>query len=138
LFQVYAAYGSVVRQIGGVWVFLPVTDLATGFQINPQSILQILHQSVDCAGQGYYYAGLSLDDPPLITEPVQGLVATIPPATQPSIYFAGSPTKVLTINSFSSFGAGCQPYRNPNPVYVGPIQSVPVSSLGLTLPFSIK
>jgi len=74
------------------------------------------------------------------------LGVAVAPATAPSIYFAGTPA-VLSVNSrlvnySPATGFICQgPSNFPpggNPLYVGPAQNVPVSSLGLTLPFSIK
>jgi hypothetical protein len=130
---------SVVRQISGVWVALTV-DL-TGFQIwTPKGLNFIyFYQSVDCTGQAYFPVA-NIDSPPQM--PAWGIVAAVPPATASSIYFAGTPANVLTVKSNQAIGPGyqdvgvCKPYSSA--IYAGPVQSVPVSSLGLTPPFSVK
>jgi hypothetical protein len=68
-----------------------------------------------------------------------GLVSTIPPSTQSSINFAGSPFAYLALNSYRTPpGAPCN-YNSPQgTIWVGPAHNVPTSSLGLTLPFSVK
>jgi hypothetical protein len=98
-----------------------------------------VRQSVDCTGQAYLYANPALlGTPGVLTGPAIGVVTAIPPATAPSIYFAGS-LVMVTLQSFRYVGYPCQGWGNgPNPNYVGPVEVVPVSSLGLTLPFSIK
>jgi hypothetical protein len=131
----------VVRQISGIWVLLQIAnaDLAGGFQTALHSSdLLYLYQSIDCTGQAY----LGVNNPnfpgTVVTGPAVGFVTAIPPATAPSIYFAGPPAMV-TINSARNVGGSCAGWGGtPDPVYVGPAQSMPVSSLGLTLPFSIK
>jgi hypothetical protein len=131
-----------VRQISKIWVVLPVADFTTGFQILllPQQLPFFFFQSADCTGQAYLFINPSVVNPDtgnaVPTSPAIGYVATILPATAPSIYFAGSPA-TLTINSVRS-NTGCNPWSGGNPNYVGPVQSVPVSSLGLTLPFKIE
>jgi Collagen triple helix repeat (20 copies) len=143
-------FNLVVRQINGIWVGLPVADYTAGFAtfpaITPGELVRY-YQSVDCTGQAYMSVNPAADGSvsngygPVIS-PALATVITIPPATAPSIYFAGTPS-VLTLNSSnnsttssnstcSSLGVGGMT------AYVGPIQSVPVSSLGLTLPFSIE
>jgi hypothetical protein len=132
------AYSRVIRQINGIWVQLTV-DAVAGFPIFPPTYF---YQSSDCTGQAYLlvnpYGGTVF--------PAQGFPAIVPPATQPSIYFAGTPT-LLTLQSGMGplFPFPPPPFPPPGPcrtysgsAYVGLPQSVPVSSLGLTLPFSIK
>jgi hypothetical protein len=131
---------NVVRQISGTWVMLPVGDFTVGFSTVQPPYITYMYQSLDCTGQAYLNVnGFS---PTFVTEPAVGLVMTFPPATAPSIYFAGSPAKMVTIQSYLSTGYPCQLWSTqtnpPNPNYVGPIQVVPVRSLGLTLPFSVK
>jgi hypothetical protein len=75
---------------------------------------------------------------PYVTAPPLAVIATIPPATAPSIYFAGTPASLVTINSYTQSGYCNVLAPNGFTANMGPIQSVPVSSLGLTLPFSVK
>jgi hypothetical protein len=127
---------NVVRQINGIWMTLPVGDFRTGFQISAPTEIVYLYQSIDCTGQTYFFVNQAMFA--AVTSPALGIVMEIPPATAPSIYFAGTPMMV-NVNSFRDVGGPCQPWgANSNPTYVGPVETVPVSSLGLTLPFSIK
>jgi hypothetical protein len=137
----------VVRQIGGIWVTLQVGDFNTGFQTVAPPELLYLYQSIDCTGQAYFLVSQHPTD--YVTGPAFGWVTTIPPATAPSIYFAGSPASVVWTNSYRCAGdigcpvygggPGCQVYPGGGgPNNVGPVQSVPLSNLGLTPPFSIK
>ena len=72
------------------------------------------------------------------TAPALGQVATVPPATAPSIYFAGAPL-LLSFQSFRYIGQSCGSMGPGGDIeYAGPAQVFPVSSLGLTLPFSVK
>jgi hypothetical protein len=128
----------VVRQINGIWVAISVTE--TGFQSTPP--FQYWYQSTDCAGQAYLQVNQGLYSGfPGPSSPAAGYLATLPPANVPSIYFAGTPS-ILTMNSYQNAGPGgtCFVWNDgPSPTtYVGIPQSVPVSSLGLTLPFSVK
>jgi hypothetical protein len=132
----------IVRQLNKIWVQLPIDPLA-GFP-DQSGNLRYVFQSVDCAGQGYFllnwHSNYSLTAAAL---PALGLLATIPPSTQPSIYFAGAPVSKVTIGSFRYVGDICRTPQPDDPlagqpVGVGPAQSVPLSSLGLTLPFSVK
>jgi hypothetical protein len=128
---------SVVRQINKVWVVLVVPDLATGFLVNTN--ISYWYQSSDCTGQAYL--AVNPETSAAVTAPAFGNVATIPPATQPAIYFAGAPASVVAIKSLKTTGSpicGTVGFPDGNPMYVGLPQSVPVSSLGLTLPFSVK
>jgi hypothetical protein len=127
----------VVRQISGVWVLLRVRDLAIGFD-SEQDAIPYFYQSTDCAGQAYFPVNQS-DDHHVI-EPVIGTVGTIAPATAPSIYFAGAPVSVVAAKSVRNAGQSCIAFNpnSPPSIAVGPAQSVPVSSLGLALPFSVK
>lgn len=72
-----------------------------------------------------------------VTAPAMAIVTTIPPATAPSIYFAGTPSMVVTTNSSTYYG---DPICNePGTIaYMGAIQNVPVNSLGLTPPFHLQ
>jgi hypothetical protein len=130
---IFGSTTTVVRQINGIWVLLGVVDFTSGFQIivDPSNIMAYFYQSADCTGQAYLPVKLNY----AATTPAQGIVAVIPPATTPSIYFAGTPAMV-TFKSFRGVGQGCQPGNQA--FFAGLLQSVPVSSLGLTLPFSIK
>jgi hypothetical protein len=134
----------VVRQINGIWVWLQIADFKSGFTIvePANGNLGFAYQSADCTGQAYLPVNGPADigGPTVVTGPVMGVVTAIPPATAPSIYFAGELVQV-TLQSFRYVGNPCQRWGdgpNPNYVYVGPAEIVPVSSLGLTLPFSIK
>jgi hypothetical protein len=129
---------NVVRQINGVWVWLSISDLTTGFQPDG-SALYYYYQSTDCTGQAYL--SIANGGNSHMTAPAYGQVLTIPPATAPSIYFAGTPASVVTIQSERNQNApptACNPYSGGVPLGAGPVHNVPVSSLGLTLPFSIK
>jgi hypothetical protein len=144
-------YDIIVRQISGTWVQLLV-DVEVGFVQIQNAAAPFLgdftyyFQSVDCTGQAYLVPNLlALDYSRAASLPALGIVATIPPSTQPSIYFAGLP--VSRLNSGSWRNAGAQGPGTSNTIcnsntfisiYVGPAQSVPLSSLGLTPPFSIK
>ena len=132
-------YGTnfVVRQISGAWVELPVDGVTTGFQItNNNNTVAYYYQSIDCTGQAYFSVSQANNN----VGPAYGVVATVPPATAPSIYFAGTPASKLVMHSGRSAISGCGPINSPDgfPIAAGPAQIVPVSSLGLTLPFSIK
>jgi hypothetical protein len=139
-----SAYGTdiptssnVVRQISGIWVVLSVANFATGFETTDATNIQYWYQSIDCTGQAYFAVNPYFST--FVAGPTPGFVTAIPPATAPSIYFTGSPV-FATMQSFRNAGSPCQ-VGNPavsNPNYVGPVESVPLSSLGLTLPFSIK
>jgi hypothetical protein len=61
------------------------------------------------------------------------VITAVSPATQPSIYFAGSPM-LLTMQSYKPFlfNSACQGIQTT--IYVGLPQNVSVSSLGLTPP----
>jgi hypothetical protein len=127
----------VVRQISAVWVVLSVRDLTIGFD-SEQDAIPYFYQTTDCTGQAYFPVNLS-DDHHVI-EPVTGTVAIVAPATAPSIYFAGTPVSVVAAKSVRNAGQSCMTFNpnSPPSIAVGPAQSVPVSSLGLTLPFSVK
>jgi hypothetical protein len=127
---IFASTTTVVRQINGIWVLLGVVDFTSGFQVvDPSNTMTYFYQSADCTGQAYLPVKLNY----AATTPAQGIV--IPPATTPSIYFAGTPAMV-TFQSFRGVGQGCQPGNQA--FFAGLLQSVPVSSLGLTLPFGVK
>jgi hypothetical protein len=127
----------VVRQISGVWVLLRVRDLTIGFD-NEQDAIPYFYQTTDCTGQAYFPVNQS-DDRHVI-EPVAGMVGMIDPATAPSIYFAGTPVSVVAAKSVRNAGQSCIAFNpnSPPSIAVGPAQNVPVSSLELTLPFSVK
>jgi hypothetical protein len=135
----YGAATLVVRQISGIWVVLRVGDFTTGIGNGGDDTLTYWYQSADCTDQAYLPlnpAGLGY-----VTGPVFGTVATVPPAAMPTIYFAGTPVSVVEAKSARPAGQSCvtlNPDNSPVPIAVGPPQSVPVGSLGLTLPFSIK
>jgi hypothetical protein len=116
---------------------LGVTDLGTPFQPITPNAVTYFYQTVDCTGQAYFAA---TDSTAAITGLVIGVVSQVPPVTSPLIYFAGSPVSVLPLYSQRSPPNGnCSPFiQPPVSIAVGPVQSVPVSSLGLTPPFSIQ
>jgi hypothetical protein len=127
----------VIRQIDGVWVGLPVTGFTSGFTVaSDPTAFSYFYQSIDCTGQAYMSMNGSVNNSNLATAPAVGFVATIPPSTVPYIYFAGTPAWVQ-ISSARYPTGNCYPV-GPQTAWVGPIQSVPVSSLGLTLPFKVK
>jgi hypothetical protein len=125
----------VMLQIQGIWVTLPVADLASGFASSQPGDFTFWYQSSDCTGPAYMQVNMSP-----ITAPSVGIVTTIPPATAPSIYYAGSPSQI-TIQS-NKFGGSCHAGpgvpSGPDEFFVGLAQNYPVSSLGFTLPFSIQ
>jgi hypothetical protein len=144
------AVHMVIRQIDGVWVGLPVTDFTSGFNVSDRTALLYLYQSADCTGQAYLPVSNNVYVWPAVSAnlfvatssaPPIALVATVPPSTEPYIYFAGTPA-LVTINSLrreAGTDSNGQCNRAPaTAVWVGPIQSVPVSSLGLTLPFDVR
>jgi hypothetical protein len=120
-------------------VLLSVPNFATGFQTTDPSNISYLFQSIDCTGQAYFPVNPYYSESTFVTGPAVGFVTAIPPATAPSVYFAGSPV-IATFQSSRNPGYACTPgVPAANPVYyAGPVETVPVSSLGLTLPFSIK
>jgi hypothetical protein len=59
-------------------------------------------------------------------------------ATQPSIYFAGSPLMLLAVQSYKPFLVDNTCRAVQTTIYVGLPQNVLVSSIALTPPFSIK
>jgi hypothetical protein len=128
----HEGYNTVVRQISGVWVELQV-DVVAGFVTKG---FNYWYQSSDCSGQAYLMVNSNVAGG-ILALPAQGVVALVSPATEPSIYFAGTPS-LLTMKSYhSSSSLFCSPYGN-FAQYFGLPQSVPVSSLGLTPPFSVK
>jgi len=130
----------VVRQISRVWVMLQV-DVLEG--LTTSDGFSYFYTSADCVGQAYLAVSSAAINNLAAALPARGYVVTIPPSTQPSIYFAGPPYSNLVINSARDANNGislgsCYPAVGA-PVFVGPAQSgVPVSSLGLTLPFSVE
>jgi hypothetical protein len=134
----------VMLQIQVIWVDLPVFDFSVGFQATDPTQAAFGYLSTDCTGQPYMSpiaeGGLSGGrQPTRKNRASEGVVMTIPPATSPTIYFAGNVVQV-TLQSFKAASGGpCNPWDgNVNPNHLGPVQSYPVSSLGFTLPFSIK
>jgi hypothetical protein len=127
---------SIIRQISGIWVEVPV-DVVNGFVPTKEFFNEANYfwRSTDCTGQAYLAqqgggSGISA----FLS---QAVIATVSPATQPSLYFAGSPM-LLTMQSYKPFllNNACQAIQTT--IYVGLPQNVSVSSLGLTPPFSIK
>jgi hypothetical protein len=139
-------FNTLIRQIQGIWVALPIPNLQTGFPLlspdRTANLVVYVYQSADCTAPAYLLVNPFVNST-TATTPALGFITTIPPATTPSIYFAGSPA-FMTINSFRYIPAGvCQSWTaingpSANPIYVGPVQSVPVSSLGVTLPFKLQ
>jgi hypothetical protein len=116
----YSGTDTVVRQISGVWVVLRVIDFTTVLEDNGH-IITYFYQSTDCTGQAY----LSLNDHYNINAPVSALVAVVPPATAPSVYFAGSPPTVIAFQSRRDINAQnpvCTPQSGS--IGVGPAQIV--------------
>jgi hypothetical protein len=133
-------FSTVIRQISGILVQILI-DPVVGFRPFNEFFtdpLVYMYQSSNCAGQAYLPVdGWNSGFPSL---PTQGKTATILPATQPSIYFAGKPS-VLTLGSYQTITGtplDCVTLGPGFTQYVGLPQSVLVSSLGLTPPFSIK
>jgi hypothetical protein len=128
----HEGYNTVIRQIEGIWVELQL-DMVSGFV--PKGF-NYWYQSSDCSGQAYLMVNSSAGGS-VLALPAQGAVALVSPATEPSVYFAGTPS-LLTIKSYrpatSSF---CSTYGN-FPQYFGLPQSVPLSSFAIAPPFSIK
>jgi hypothetical protein len=125
---------EVMLQIQGNWVALPINDFTVGFTVaNPVYAVVTYFQSADCSGQPFMYVNQRVlgNNAPAI-----GVVTAIPPATAPSVYFPVMPS-VVTTNSYTTYGEPCDNTGGLT-AYMGAVQSVPVSSLGLTLPFSIK
>jgi hypothetical protein len=120
--------GFVVRQIRGIWVMLAINEFKAGFTLFDNSLIQFYYQSTDCTGTAYL--PVNARGSSYATAPAIGYVMTFPPATAPSIYFAGTPVNV-TLKSRLYTGV-C--LADSEPLFVGPAQNVPVSSLGLTLP----
>jgi hypothetical protein len=121
----------VIRLIEGIWVALMVADPTSGFITGQAAGFTTYYQSADCTGQALLYVNPNHGT----AFPALGQVVTIPPATAPSIYFAGTPS-FLNLNSGRQ-GDQCFPFGNQSG-YLGPLQFVPLSSLGLTLPFKVK
>jgi hypothetical protein len=124
---------TVMLQIQGIWVTLPVIDPASGFlSLQPQDLGNWYYQSSDCTGQAYMLINAFES-----SAPAYGIVTAIPPATAPSIYYAGTPN-LINFGSYSFFGASCVAAASGSAIWLGPVQNYPVSSLGFTLPFSIQ
>jgi hypothetical protein len=124
---------SATSSTSAVWVALPLADLVTGF--TPQALpLIYYYQSTDCTGQAYLLADQTSGSDILAL----GIIATVPPATQPSIYYAGLPWSMMTFQSALIAPGSCNAGGGAFSAYAGLPQSVPVSSLGLTLPFSVE
>jgi hypothetical protein len=128
----HEGYNTVIRQIDGIWVELQL-DMVSGFV--PKGF-NYWYQSSDCSGQAYLMVNSSAGGG-ILALPTQGALAVVPPATEPAIYFAGTPS-LLTIKSYrSATSSFCSTYGN-FPQYFGLPQSVPLSSFGIAPPFSIK
>jgi hypothetical protein len=129
-------FNVVLLQISGMWVALPVADPTSGFFSILARDFWVFYQSTDCTGQPLLFVNSNKSGWP--TGPVLGNVVTIPPATAPSIYFAGTPTSTVTIGSARAGGSSCGSRQDTPVGYVGPMQSIPLSNLGFMPPFSIR
>jgi hypothetical protein len=115
---------TVGRQIGGVWV--AITFNWQGF--GPDQSVIFYYQSQDCTGPRYMDAA---------SVPVRGIFST--DQSPPSIYFPGAPVSQVTVNSTNGGpNTNCGRFPGPQTFPLGLAQSVPISSLGLTPPFSVK
>jgi len=115
-------------------VALPLLDFTTGFRTDFPADIQPWYQSADCTGPAYLAVSPIPAANAAVNGPAAAQIVTVPPATAPSIYFAGAPTAVLIMGSTRT--NNCYPYGDYGGV--GLLQSVPLSNLGLTLPFSLK
>jgi hypothetical protein len=84
-------YHGVMLQIQGIWMTLPVNDLASGFANASPNSIGLYYQTTDCTGQAYMFVNSAYG----ITVPQLAVVLTIPPATAPSIYYAGTPSQII-------------------------------------------
>jgi hypothetical protein len=135
--QFYSGLHAVLQQIGGIWVELPVTDFTSGFTSSSDgSNLLYYYQSTDCTGQAYIYVNHAYETS---AAPAVAIVTTIPPATAPSIYFAGTPvTGIITNSARGPASTECVVASANQYAYMGPVQIYPVSSLGFTPPFHLQ
>jgi hypothetical protein len=114
-------FNVVLLQISGMWMALPVADPTSGFTSISADGFNVFYQSTDCTGQPLLFVNSNKGG--WATGPVLGNVVTIPPATAPSIYFAGTPTSMATIGSVRHGSSSCAMTGTPVG-YVGPMQSI--------------
>jgi hypothetical protein len=126
---------TVILQINGMWVELLV-DMAIGFL--PNGNLEYLYESTDCTGQPYLSVNSLGGSLVTLVLPPVGSVVTVFPAIEPSINFAGTPTLITIQSSLQVAPVTGSCAARTTTGYVGLPQSVPVSSLGFTLPFSLQ
>ena len=69
--------GSVVRQISGIWVLLPVNDFNFGFSVSDPARVYFFFQSADCTGTAYLPVN-SLGAASYATAPAIGTVLSFP------------------------------------------------------------
>jgi len=143
-------FPQVVRQINGIWVSLTVDAQNGFFNALNQSVIAVFPAD-NCIPPAYFPTGpfiipafnniIALS--PNFPGTVQGVPFTVPGVSSPSIYFAGTPISESGIQSYRTSDNSCislisYPGPGPLPMSIGPVQSVPVSSFGLTLPFSVQ
>ncbi len=124
-------FNTVIRQINGTWVEVQV-DIATGFVTTP---FDYWYQSSDCTGQPYLLAS-AINGGGAHVVPGMAAVGIVPPATELSINFVAQPSLLNMQSTGHTDRSYCA--AEARSLWVGIPQSVPVSSLGLTLPFSVK
>jgi hypothetical protein len=83
----HEGYNTVIRQISGIWVELQV-DVVAGFATKS---FNYWYQSSDCTGQAYLMVNSNAGGG-ILELPAQGAVTLVSPTTEPSIYFAGTPS----------------------------------------------
>jgi hypothetical protein len=127
----------IIRQIEGIWVGLPLSDLTSWLHGSDPATFPIYYPSLNCTRAAYALTnGNAFLGPGF---PSMALVAVVPPSTAPYIYFAGTPALVqLSSVQLGPAGNCTQVIPPPISLWAGTLISAPVSSLGLTLPFKVK
>ncbi len=127
---VLASPGYVARQVGDLWVGLPVNS--TGFQITPPSSFMPYYQSTDCSGDQY----LPLDATSLLRTGVVMAGTNGQPAfsypTDPAVDY----TTIHAVAYFNGSGWTCYPTTlSGYPSLFGKVASLDVSTFAA--PFKI-
>jgi hypothetical protein len=123
---------TIARKFNNIWIIYTVT--ANGFAPADSTDFSFIHTSTNCSGSRYMLAEKL---------PANGLVdVTDAPTT---LYMPAPPIQLFKIGSIESFasndsiahpGRYCTALLNPH--YVGRVATVPLSTLGLVPPFSVK
>jgi hypothetical protein len=125
----------VTLKLNGIWVALGVT--ASGFPVaGTITSVHFYYPTSDCSGPSYINIDL-----PRTALTVQSPQPIPVPTPVPTILFAGNPVQNLHILSYVPYNGNnvvCTAASPNTYILVGPTQGIPLSSLGLTPPFTVK